>query len=255
VEAAEHEETTMKPHVICHMVSSVDGRILPSRWRPKGVRAASPFERLHEELAGDAWLVGRVTGQEYAKRDAYPAHAGQVFPRAPWITKRGAAAFGVILDAHGKIAWGRSEIGGDPIVVVLTEEVPDAHLQGLRGDGVSHIFAGRQEVDLALALGILNRELGIKRLLLEGGGGANGAFLRAGLVDELSLAILPAVDGARGAPSVFDSDERAAGVPAPVDSMTLKECRVLDGGAVWLRYAFERARGEGAATEREAGDH
>ena len=31
----------MKPHVICHMVSSVDGRILPSRWRPEG-RASSP---------------------------------------------------------------------------------------------------------------------------------------------------------------------------------------------------------------------
>jgi riboflavin biosynthesis pyrimidine reductase len=27
----------------------------------------------------------------------------------------------------------------------------------------------------------------VRRLLLEGGGGANGAFLRAGLVDELNL--------------------------------------------------------------------
>ena len=26
----------MKPYVICHMVSSVDGRILASRWRPEG---------------------------------------------------------------------------------------------------------------------------------------------------------------------------------------------------------------------------
>ena len=52
----------------------------------------------------------------------------------------------------------------------------------------------------------LNRELGIKRLLLEGGGKANGSFLRAGLVDELSLAIVPAVDGAKGAPHVFDSE-------------------------------------------------
>ena len=47
------------------------------------------------------------------------------------------------------------------------------------------------DLDLALTLDILNRELGVKRLLLEGGGGANGAFLRAGLVDELSLVICP----------------------------------------------------------------
>ena len=122
----------MKPHVICHMVSSVDGRILSSRWRPRGAQSAGLFERLHDQLDGDAWLVGRVTGQEFAKREAYPKHVGQTYPREPWITKRDAAAYGVVLDAQGKIAWGRSDIGGDPIIVVLTEQVSDAHLEGLR---------------------------------------------------------------------------------------------------------------------------
>ena len=32
-----------------------------------------------------------------------------------------AKTYGVVLDAQGKIGWGRSDIGGDPIVVVLTE--------------------------------------------------------------------------------------------------------------------------------------
>src|SRR5437763_6868833 len=174
----------MKPHVICHMVSSVDGRILSSRWRPKDGPVSGLFERLHDQLEGDAWLVGRVTGQEFAKRDAYPATASQAWPRAPWISKRDAAAYGVVLDAHGKIAWGRSDIGGDPIVVVLTERVSDAHLAGRRRDGVSYIFAGEAELDLGLALDTLNRELGLDRLLLEGGGGSNGALVRAGLIDE-----------------------------------------------------------------------
>ncbi|MEO1961736.1 MAG: DNA translocase FtsK, partial [Paracoccus sp. (in: a-proteobacteria)] len=66
------------------------------------------------------------------------------------------------------------DIGGDPIVVVLTESVPDSHLDGLRGEGVSYIFAGTSEIDLALTLDILARELGVKRLLVEGGGIANG---------------------------------------------------------------------------------
>jgi len=60
----------MKPHVICHMAASIDGRTLLSRWRPEGARAANPFERLHDELGGDAWLIGRVTGQEFAKGKA-----------------------------------------------------------------------------------------------------------------------------------------------------------------------------------------
>ena len=225
----------MKPYVICHMVSSVDGRILSSRWRPKGV-GTGLFERLHELLGGDAWLVGRVTGQEFAKPEAYPDHTDQAYPREPWFARRDADAYGVVLDARGKIACGRSDIGGAPIVAVLTERVLDAHLAGLRKDGVSYIFAGDQDLDPGLALEILNRELGVKRLLVEGGGGANGAFLRTGLIDEASLVICPAVDGAKGAPSVFDSSDEDAGAAAPVCSMMLESSQVLDGGAVWLRY-------------------
>ena len=60
-------------------------------------------------------------------------------------------------------------------------------MAGLRGEGVSYIFAGKSQLDLALTLDILNRDLGVKRLLVEGGGRINGAFLRGGLVDELSL--------------------------------------------------------------------
>ena len=146
-----------------------------------------------------------------------------------------------MLDAHGKIAWGRSDIGGDPIVAVLSEQVSDAHLAGLRSEGVSYFFAGKSRLDLALALDILNRELGVKRLLLEGGGGANGAFLRAGLVDELNLVICPAVDGAKGAPSVFDSPETEADQRAPVTAMTLESSKALDGGAMLLRYRIENA--------------
>src|SRR5246500_3525091 len=170
----------MKPQVICLMVSSVDGRTLNSRQRPKR-SGGELFERIHDEL------------------------------------------------------------GGDPIVVVLTEQVSDAHLAGLRSENVSYIFAGKSELDLALALDILNRELGVKRLLLEGGGGANGAFLRAGLIDELNLVIVPAVDGAKGAPSVFESSEAESDRRAPVTAMTLESSKALDGGAMLLRYRIQNA--------------
>jgi riboflavin biosynthesis pyrimidine reductase len=226
----------VKPYVICHMVASVDGRTLTSRWRPENAERRLHFEPLHDRLNVDAWLVGRVTGQEYGKRDAYPHDTDRRYPREPWFARRDAAAYGVVLDAHGKIAWGRADIGGDPIVVVLTEQVSDAHLAGLRADGVSYIFAGAGELDLGHALNILNRELGIRRLEVNGGGVTNGAFLRAGLIDEISVAIFPAVDGTKGAPCVFEAGEDAAGTPAPLRSMTLASSEVLECGAVWLRY-------------------
>src|SRR5437762_10745839 len=169
----------MKPYVICHMNASVDGRILGSRWRPAENRMPGLFERLHEELGGGSWLIGRVTGSEYARAKTYPDHTDQTYPREPWFARRRDAAapniaWGIALDAQGKIAWGRSDIGGDPIVVVLTKRVSDAHLAGLCQDGVSYIFAGEQELDLQLAPEIANREPGIERLLLDGGGRLNG---------------------------------------------------------------------------------
>jgi riboflavin biosynthesis pyrimidine reductase len=228
----------MKPYVICHMVSSIDGRILHSRWRPKS-NSGDVFEKLHDRLEGDAWLVGRVTGQEFAKAKQYPAQADKTYPREAWFARRDANAYGIVLDEKGKIAWGRSDIGGDPIVVVLTEQVSDAHLAGLQKDGVSYFFAGKKSLDLRVLVETLNRELGVKRLLVEGGGGSNGAFLRAGLIDEVSLAICPVVDGAKGAPSVFDSPAEDSDKRAPLAGMTLESSEVLDGGTVWLRYRLE----------------
>lgn len=227
----------MKPHVICLMHSSLDGRTHPSRWRPKGA-GTDWFEKIHDELGGDAWVIGRVTGSEFAKGKPYPA-TDATFPRENWFALRDAKTYGVVLDAQGKIGWGRSDIGGDPIVVVLTENVPDSHLAGLRGEGVSYIFAGKSEIDLGLTLGILARELGVKRLLVEGGGVANGAFLRAGLIDEFNLILSPAIDGAKGAPFVFDSTEADSDKRAPIAAMTLESTRELGGGVLLLRYLIK----------------
>jgi hypothetical protein len=47
------------------------------------------------------------------------------------------------------------------------------------------------------------------------------------------------VDGANGAPSVFDSGDEDAGAAAPVRSMTPESSQVLEGGAVWLRYRVQ----------------
>jgi len=38
------------------------------------------FERLHEQLGGGSWLIGRVTGSD------------QTYPREPWFARRDAAA-------------------------------------------------------------------------------------------------------------------------------------------------------------------
>jgi riboflavin biosynthesis pyrimidine reductase len=228
-----------KPHVTCHMLTSIDGRILNSRWTPKSIDAGSLFETLHDQLGCDAWIVGRVTGQEFSRGKSYPETTSETFPRDNHIVAPQSDSYGIVLDAHGKIAWARKDIGGDPIITVLTKRVSDAHLAGLRADSVSYIFAGDDTLDLAQLLETLSRDLGVKRVLLEGGGVANGEFLRAGLVDELSIVICPVIDGAQGAPSVFDSRGDQDRVAPPLSSLQLVSTQTLDNGAVWLRYACE----------------
>ena len=97
------------------MVSSVDGRILVEPHAAEGRqlwRACS--ERLHDELKGDSWLIGRVTGREPPRRSLLRRRRASVSARTlVRAARRG--GLGIALDRHGKIAWGRSDIGGYPI--------------------------------------------------------------------------------------------------------------------------------------------
>jgi 5-amino-6-(5-phosphoribosylamino)uracil reductase len=77
--------------------------------------------------------------------------------------------------------------------------------------------------------------MGVERLLLEGGRALNGAFLRAGSIDEIGLMIASAIDGRLGAPSAFVGSRRRA---PPLHALTLQEYRILANSGIWLRYAI-----------------
>jgi 2,5-diamino-6-(ribosylamino)-4(3H)-pyrimidinone 5'-phosphate reductase len=66
--------------------------------------------------------------------------------------------------------------------------------------GISHIVSGKSSIDLANAVHRLEDHFGIRTLLLEGGGRINGAFLQANLVDEVSLLVVPGIDGRHDIP-------------------------------------------------------
>ena len=138
-------------------------------------------------------------------------------------------------DRRGRLGWKGPRIededpgyGNAHIIEVLCEEGPtDAYLAYLQSTGVSYLFAGRQELDLALALQKLWEFFSIKTLLMEGGSEINGAFLRAGAVDELSLVQAPLIAGAADKP-LFDRSE--------ITAFELTSADMLDGGVLWLRY-------------------
>jgi riboflavin biosynthesis pyrimidine reductase len=226
----------MKPYVICHMLGSLDGGLHPSRFTksPDGSRSewSSTYERIHQALEGDAWLVGRVTMAEMSKAVAHPpATIGKV-DRPYHFAARSTGSYAISIDPSAKLHFSKPDVGGDHVVVVMGREVPDHHLAELAADGVSYIVAPEAQPDLAGVLQILGHELGIRRLLLEGGAGINGAFLAAGLVDELSLLIAPALDARLKTQHFVEIDGLADKI-----ELSLTSCEALEHGLVHLRLA------------------
>ena len=70
---------------------------------------------------------------------------------------------------------------------------------------ISYIIAGKEKIDVSLALSKLKSIIGCSTLLLEGGSIINGAFLQAKAVDELSLVVAPMIADKESKPLFMDS--------------------------------------------------
>ncbi|QHO74174.1 5-amino-6-(5-phosphoribosylamino)uracil reductase [Bradyrhizobium sp. CCBAU 051011] len=238
----------MRPYIICHMSTSIDGRLHPSRFTSpaSGNSAAilrSHYERVHDQFDADGWIVGRRTMSELSKGTERPVKDAPRIAREAHVGPRNGRKLAISIDPSGRVHYGKDNISGDHVVAVLGEQVSDAYLAELREDGVSYVFAGPRGDDLARAIEEIASLFGVKKLLLEGGGRINGAFLKRQLIDEFSTLFHPAVDGVAGAQSIVDYDGHDGDRPGAGQSLRLTHCETLEGGMVWLRHAVERALG------------
>ena len=223
-----------RPYVVCHMLSSVDGRIDGGFYAEAG-NAVHEYGALRATFRCEATLYGTTTALEFAHGEAGALPApGQLLPYTDYVAPSRLPDYLVAIDARGRIGWtgGTFERPGRPkshIIEALTEQAAPEYPEYLRARGISYVFCGEARIDFALLLHKLKELFGIERILLAGGGLINGAMLDAGLIDELSVVVAPAVDGGKGA-TLFDGTSSAAG-------LSLTECRQLDGGGIWLRYS------------------
>ncbi|MEE7490648.1 5-amino-6-(5-phosphoribosylamino)uracil reductase [Methylobacterium sp. UNC378MF] len=236
----------MRPRIICHMVASVDGKLHPSRFTvpAAGVdagRLRKHYDEVSAKFGAQGWMCGRVTMQEISKGKARTVKGPGISSREPFVGDRGDRDLAVAIDPHGKVRYGKDHLLGDHAVAVLSEGVPDAYLAELREDGVSYVFAGPDGRDLAKAMDALGDTFGVETLLLEGGAAINGAFLKAGLLDEISVLIHPAVDGLAGVQTIFEYAGEADERPGAGQALRHVHTETLDGGMVWLRYQVEKA--------------
>lgn len=239
-----HTTFFMKPEVICHIMGSVDGRLLPSRWTLPydGTSPSTLFKEyavLGQRLGADAWMFGKATTREFfpsrfrPQSDAHPA-AGTLH-----IGRRDSARLFITADPDADILYTADNLRGDNIVVILGTDATADYLEHLRHQGISYIILD-DATRLDDAMTVLYESFGVRRISLQGGGIINGAMLAARLLDELSLVVYPGIDGLTSSPSIFEyigaPDER----PAEGQSLELHSAETLDNGVLWLRYRIHR---------------
>ena len=225
----------MKPYVICHMMTSVDGRIKTDRWNLK--KSDDVYEKIGGKIKSDGWIVGRTTAEELADSKSRKAVAAKSpIDKTDFVAEHRAKSFAVSIDPKGKVNWKSGKLDSDHVIEVLTENVSSEFLHYLRGKKVSYIFGGETSLDLAVVLKKLKKLFGIKRIIVEGGGTNNGSFLQAGLIDELSLIVAPVADGTLGDPTLFDLvPQKSTSAATPLKLMSVKR---LKKNFLLLRYKF-----------------
>jgi len=221
-----------RPYIICHMASSIDGRIDGDALR--NIMRPGEYEALHSKLGGNAWICGRTTMQQhFAEDQLFVSVTNTPAGPQPVQVAHGAESYAISVDTEGKLRWRSNDLSGDHLICVVSERVPTDYLSMLREKEISYVVAGDSRVDLVKAVELLGDHFGIRTLLLEGGGHINGAFLQAGLVDELSLLLLPGIDGRHDIASVFDGIDPASHTAV---SLSLRSVEQREGDALWIRY-------------------
>lgn len=208
-----------RPYMICHMTISLDGKVTGDHLHRENHGPASQIYReYHRHYRADGFACGRITMEDSFTGGWYP-DLSPFSPAPGWrwkmdfIPENLSGFYAVAFDPHGRLGWKSNRVidpDGDPgydnaqIIEVLTEQVDPRYTGFLEEHGIAYIFAGETQLDLELALLKLRRFFGIQTLLLEGGSILNGAFQRAGLIDELSLVADPVIGG-QGKPLCMDS--------------------------------------------------
>ena len=209
-----------RPYIVCHMVTSLDGKVTGDFLSSAACeKAVGLYYDIHRTAKADGFICGRVpmegsfTGGWYPDLSAY--ERGE---KTDYVPDTSSAFYAVAFDTHGKLGWKSHAIvdpDGDPgydgarIIEVLSEDVDARYLGYLQAQNIPYLFAGKTAIDVETALCKLKAAFGIDTLLLEGGSILNGAFHRAGAVDELSLGVAPVTAKGEDKPLFMDGDGAA----------------------------------------------
>lgn len=137
-----------------------------------------------------------------------------------------------VIKAHSKFL----QEGSARVVIFTTNQTSRDQLHFLRSRGAEVFVHTGERVNLTQAMQTL-KELGVNRLMVEGGATLNFQLLHLGLVDEVMAYIAPMIFGGESAPTLAAGlgVERSEAIPLKMMNVERWE----DGG-VLIQYSVER---------------
>ena len=221
-----------RPFVFINMAVTADGKTDTFERRGAAISSREDKERVDALRAGaDAVMVGGRT-----LLDEDPSLTVKSAERRAQRGRRGVPPnpmkVGIVTRPDIALQGRFMTAGPARVVIFTTLQASREQVAALRSHGAEVHILGDLKVDPIRALEILH-ELGVRRLMVEGGGTLNFELLRLGLVDELSLYVAPMLFGGVSAPT-----------PAAGEGLGREEALLLDlvdvmrqeDGGVLLRY-------------------
>ncbi len=201
-------EHAVRPAVWVNCAVSVDGRLAYAGGRRARLSSAEDLQRVQKLRANsDAILVG--VGTVIHDDPSLRVHwdlLGQPPGRSP--TR-------VIVDSSGRTPSTARVLDGSAPTIVATSE----RCSRTFPSGIEVVVAGATRVDLA-KLFLRLHELGVRRLMVEGGGEILASVLRGGLYDRLTIYYAPVLIGGVSAPPLARGDD-------PVDPESVTPLRLV----------------------------
>ena len=215
-----------RPYIIVSSAMSADGKISGSdrlQRRLSNDEDVREVDRLRSEM--DALLVGSTT-----VNNDNPSLVIKYEENRQRRIDRGASPdpIKVAISKHGDIPITSNFIqkGRSEKIIFTTGSALDAAVERLSGVATV-VTSDSPRVDVRKLVSSLY-DRGIRKLMIEGGGETNAAFLNEGLVDELRIAIAPVIIGGRHSPTLADGPD-ALGVAnlELIDSIRLGDMIIL----------------------------
>ena len=233
------DKKPIRPYIICHMLTSIDGKVTGKFLEDKKIEhLIDEYYKIHSDFNANGFACGKTTFLEGFIKDnnldLSKFKDEKINKNEDFIYEKISECkfFGVCFDRKGSLNWKKNvledelpQYNNSHIIQVMTENVNEEYLAYLRSIGLSYIICGKDDIDLDLCLEKLRLKFGIKVLLLEGGSLINGTFMKAGVIDEISLVQVP-MNG--------EKDDKPLFYEGNIQNFSLEIVRELKNGVYML---------------------